>query len=70
MNVKSIKEDTCMILPENYQMLTHDDIDQIMSGLVPCKEMTPDECRNMMDERLGETNLSSMLINMRRESRS
>lgn len=62
----------CMetLLPENYQTLTRNERDRIMSGLIPCKEMTPDECRNMLDERLGETSLSDMLIEMRREDRS
>lgn len=68
MNEPSVKEHKEVILPENYQTLTRNERDRIMDGLVPCKEMTPEECRNMLDERLGETSLSDLLLEMRREA--
>lgn len=67
MNVNAVKYNQDLFLPENYQTLTGFERDEIMSGLVPCKEMTPDECRAMLDERLGETSLSELLLEMRRE---
>lgn len=56
-------------LPENYKTLATGEIENIMSGLGPYKKITPEECREMLDKRLGSTSLSEDLIEMRREAR-
>jgi len=68
MNNKAVK-DIPIELPVHYQILEPGEVEAIMSGLGPYKTLTPDECRELMDKRLGGESLSGTLIQLRRESR-
>lgn len=70
MNSKIVQEKETK-LPLNCHQITEDDIDVFRKrvGFEDKEPMSVEECRQMLNERLGDVSLSDMLIEMRREAR-
>ncbi len=66
-----IVQDKIMKLPDNCYQLTQYDIDVFRKqvGLQDKEPLSVEECRQMLNERLGDVSLSDVLIEMRREAR-